>query len=111
MPSATTGYSRSSAKLTFLPQSSLKALLHIATSLNFRMVVSSIAADGRVGVVTTAISAMPFLMASTACGVEWLLILSRIPGYNARYFFNAGRSTECRATSLVATKTEPVFKF
>ncbi len=34
--------------------------------------------NGRV--VTRAMSAMPFLMASMACGVEWLLIFSRTPG-------------------------------
>ena len=73
------GNSKSSSSFTWRFVSVLKNGEHTAYSWMGRTGVSASEADGAVGVVTTAISAVPSFNAAIACGVEWLLMRIWMP--------------------------------
>ena len=102
------GNSKSSSSFTWRFVSVLKNGEHTAYSWMGRTGVSVSEADGAVGVVTTAISAVPSFNAAIACGVEWLLMRIWMPGWRRRNSLSTGSSRQRSATSLAATYTVPV---
>ena len=58
----------------------------------------------------TAKSIIPDLTASIACGVEWLYILRRIPGYLIWNFLSLSNKNILSAVSLAPIDTLPVVR-